>query len=246
MIKLPQRTKKPRATGLTSLHDVNTTIGELRNILEDFADFIDIAKLGVGTGLVMPRLQEKIDLYRAFDIQVYFGGTLFEKFYYLGELDAYKEFMIDHGISWVEISCGTLDISLDERIALVEKFKDDFTVLSEVGSKDAEKIMPPSEWIKELADLLAAGSSYVITEGRQSGTAGIYRANGEIRTGLVADIFKSVGSDRLIFEAPTSMSQNFFINQIGANVNLGNISPNEVLLLETQRLGLRRETFYLE
>lgn len=245
-LQLPIRTEKPRSTGLTSLHDVNCSVGELRHILDDFHSFIDYAKLGVGTAYVMPNVQKKVELYHSMDVKVYLGGTLFEKFFGQGKVEDYMAFVRDLGVRTVEISAGSIDISLEERVRLIERFAGEVEVLSEVGSKDAEKIMPPSQWIHEIKSLRAAGSSYVITEGRNSGTAGVYRQSGEIRTGLVADIIKEVGADWLIFEAPTPKAQMFFINQVGANVNLGNIPPHGVLILEAQRQGLRKETFDMD
>ena len=245
ILSLPKRTSKPRNNGLTAIHDVRLSIGEMKNILDDFSNYLDIAKIGVGSAYVTPRLKEKISLYQSYNIRVYFGGTLFEKFYYQKKLKDYKNYLIDNGITMMEISCGTLEISIEERIDILEEFKENFNVLAEVGSKDGDVIMPPSIWIKELELLLKAGASYVITEGRNSGTAGVYRPSGEIRTGLISDIISTIPAEKIIFEAPTSKSQMFFINQVGTNVNLGNIKPNDLLLLESQRCGLRSETFLL-
>ncbi len=190
-------------------------------------------------------MAEKIALYREYGVEVYFGGTLFEKFTYQGKLAQYLEMLRHYGVTWLEVSNGTLDTSLAERVQIVEQLCDKFTIVGEVGCKDANKIMPPSQWIAEMKALLAAGCTYVITEGRDSGTAGVYRANGEIRTGLVADMIAAVDPRRIIFEAPKAQAQMFFINQMGPNVNLGNVAPRELLLLETQRVGLRNETFFL-
>ena len=245
-LSLPNRTVKPRTFGLTCVHDVQYSIGQLKNILTDYSDYIDIAKLGVGAAYVTPRLSEKIKLYTSFGVKVYFGGTLFEKFYYQKKLSEYKAYLKEYDIDTLEISTGTIDISLEERIDLVKEFSSEFNVFSEIGSKDGEAIMPPSVWIHELNSLLDAGCNYVITEGRNSGTAGVYRPSGEIRTGLIADILSSVPVDRIIFEAPQPKAQMFFINQIGANVNLGNVNPHDLLLLEAQRVGLRSETFFLD
>jgi len=244
-LTLPERTSKPRTNGLTCVHDVQYSIGQLKNILNDYSEYIDVAKLGVGSAYVTPNLEEKIKLYNSFGVRVYFGGTLFEKFYYQEKLDLYKEFMKKFDISMVEISTGTIEIPLERRIELVKEFSSEFTVLSEIGSKDGEAIMPPSVWIHELNSLLEAGCAYVITEGRNSGTAGVYRPSGEIRTGLIADIIATVPAERIIFEAPQSKAQMFFINQVGSNVNLGNINPGDLLLLEAQRVGLRSETFFI-
>ncbi len=246
MLDLPQRTQKPRKNGITAVHDVRLTTKQLEDILTEHGEFIDVAKLGVGAAYVTPNLKGKIELYKSIGAAVYFGGTLFEKFYYQKKLDAYKEYMRSYGIRVMEISTGTIDIPLETRIALIEECKGEFEVLAEVGTKDADAIMAPSKWLEEITSLLEAGASYVITEGRNSGTAGIYRPSGEVRTGLVADIISHTPVDRIIFEAPNSSSQMFFINQVGANVNLGNVNPNDVLLLEAQRQGLRSETFYLK
>ena len=243
-LSLPARTQKPRESGLTCIHDVQLNRAELTYLLDDFSSYLDVAKLGIGTAYVTPHLKDKIGVYKKFDIDVYFGGTLFEKFYHQNKVNEYKQFLENMGISTVEISCGTIDLSLEERVYLVEDFKSNFTVLSEVGSKDAEKIMPPSVWIHEMKTLLNAGCKYVIAEGRDSGTAGLYRPNGELRSGLAAEIFNEIPKDKVIFEAPTNQCQMFFINHVGANVNLGNVKPQDLLVLETQRQGLRSETFY--
>lgn len=244
-LSLPDRTRKPREYGITSVHDVGISIGELRNILTDYGDLIDIAKFGIGTAFVTPRLREKLDLYREFNVTPYFGGTLFEKFYYYGKLDDYLIYLKNLSVNWVEVSTGTIDIPLETRLEIVAHLKKDFVVVGEVGCKDVEKIMPPSQWIHEMRLLLEAGCKYVITEGRDSGTAGVYRPSGELRTGLVSDISSTLLPERIIYEAPQPKAQMFFINLIGPNVNLGNVSPRDLLQLETQRLGLRNETFFL-
>ena len=244
-LRIPNRSAKPRTTGMTAINDTGISIGELTNILGDYAEFLDIAKLGVGTAAVSPRLEEKIALYASHKIQVYFGGTLFEKFYAQGLLSNYLEMLQRYAVPWIEVSAGSIDIPLQDRAAIVRDLCSDFTVLGEVGCKDADRIMPPSEWLNELATLLDAGCTYVITEGRDSGTAGIYRASGELRTGLIADLVKSLPMDRIIFEAPKTDAQMFFIRHYGPDVNFGNVSPRDLLLLETQRLGLRCETFSL-
>jgi phosphosulfolactate synthase len=245
-LDLPERTKKNRSYGINSIHDVKLTTGELRNVLEDHSEYMDVAKLGVGTALVVPKLKEKIALYQEHNVEVYFGGTLFEKFYHQNRLDDYKRLLNDFNVNLLEVSCGTIDLSIEERIRVIEDFKKDFNVLSEVGSKDSEAVMAPSTWLSEIQQLLDVGCQYVITEGRNSGTAGIYRGSGEIRTGLVADIIKNIDSKKIIFEAPTAASQMFFINAVGVNVNLGNVNPLDLLLLEAQRVGLRSETFYIK
>ena len=245
MLNLPKRTSRPRTSGLTSVQDTRLSSGELKLILNDYSDFIDIAKLGIGVAYILPNLKEKIRLYQDAGVSVYFGGTLFEKFYHQNKLDDFLKFIDQNGINMLEVSTGTIDIEIDERCKLVERLSANYNVLSEVGSKDADAIMPPSQWIDEIKALLEAGAKYVITEGRDSGTAGIYRPSGEIRTGLVSDIMTQVDPEKLIFEAPSSSMQMFFINQVGTNVNLGNVSPLDLAVLEAQRVGLRSETFHL-
>jgi phosphosulfolactate synthase len=244
-LDLPERTKKPRQHGLTAIHEVGCPIGELRYILSDFHEILDIAKLGVGAAYITPKLGEKVALYREFQVECYFGGTLFEKFYYQSKIDDYAAYLKDMDVKWVEISTGTVDISLTDRARLIERFNKDFHVLSEVGSKDEQTVMPPSEWMREIKTLLDAGARYVITEGRNSGTAGVYRASGEIRTGLVADIISHLDVNRIIFEAPKPEHQMYFIKNVGPNVNLGNVPPRDLLQLEAQRCGLRFETFFV-
>lgn len=245
MLNLPSRTPKPRKTGITSVNDTRLSTGELRNVLNDYSDFIDVAKLGVGVAYILPNLSEKIKLYQDAGAEVYFGGTLFEKFFYQDKLDDFLKFLDKNGIGMLEVSTGTIDIPIEKRCELVQQLKGNFRVLSEVGSKDKDAIMPPSHWIKEINMLLEAGAEYVITEGRDSGTAGIYRPNGEMRSGLVSDIMKDSDVDRLIFEAPSTSMQMTFINLVGANVNLGNVNPLDLAILEAQRQGLRSETFHL-
>lgn len=246
LLKLPQRTVKSRNYGLTNVHEVGCPVNELRAILTDYHALVDVVKLGMGTAYVTPNLEEKIELYQEFGITVYLGGTLFERFYHYATLTDYKNYLKSLGITWVEVSNGTIDISLEERIAIVQELSQDFVVLAEVGTKNAQKIMPASQWVREIKALLEAGCRYVITEGRSSGTAGIYRPNHEIRAGLISEILSAINAEKIIFEAPLAYMQTFFINTVGANVNLGNISPRDLLLVETQRRGLSSETFFTQ
>lgn len=245
-LNLPDRTKKNRSSGLTSIADFGVPLGELDHILTDYHDIIDFAKLGVGSAYVTPDVEKKIDLYKTYDIDPYCGGTLFEKCYLQHKFDDYLEYLRQLGLEWIEISAGVLEIPLHERLQLVKKAQKHFSVIAEVGSKDEMNQMPVNEWHIEMNALIDAGCHYVIAEGRGSGTAGIYSSNGDIRSDIVLDLFKNVDPKKVIFEAPSSKNQAFFINHLGANVNLGNVKPQDVLLLEAQRLGLRTETFFLE
>ncbi len=244
-LTLPDRTTKPRSYGITSIQDKGLNTGELENILKDFHPFVDIAKMSIGTAYLTPRIEEKLKLYQQYDVIVYFGGTLFEKYYYQNKLEEYLNYLKTHNIKWIEVSNGTTDISLDERTELIQDLSDNFNILAEVGCKDSHVNLPPSEWMKEIQSLIEAGANFVITEGRGSGTAGIYNENGTIRTDLISDIISKIDTKKLIFETPKSKHQNYMINHVGTNVNLGNILPHDVLLVETQRVGLRNETFFL-
>lgn len=245
-LNVPQRTEKPRTEGISSIMDVGLSTGELEMILEDYSPYVDISKLGVGTAAVSPNLKKKIELYHKYRVKVYFGGTLFEKFYDQNKLNRFRDIILEYEIDYVEISNGTIDLELRERKELIPYFKESgINVLCEVGSKDRQKTMPPSQWIDEIDTLLKSGANYVITEGRNSGTAGLFRPSGELRIDLVNDITNTINTTDLIIEAPTSKSQMYLINLIGSNVNLGNINPYEVLLLEAERVGLRSETFQI-
>ncbi|MGG3470288.1 phosphosulfolactate synthase [Neobacillus pocheonensis] len=245
-LTLPKRTSGIRTYGLTSVVDFGTPIGELKNILADYSPYIDIAKIGIGSAVVTPNIKEKIELYRQYNIIPYCGGTLFEKCYYQNKLTEYQSYLNELGVNWVEISNGTIDIPLQERLHLISLFKKDFHVISEVGSKDCHKEMPISEWRKEIRLLLEAGCHYVITEGRDSGTSGIYEQCGNVKSDLIQELLRDIDHNKIIFEAPSAKHQMYFINEIGPNVNLGNVKLSDVLVLEAQRLGLRSETFYLE
>lgn len=245
-LTLPKRTTGVRKFGITSIIDLGLTIDQLTSILKDYSELIDFAKIGIGTAYITPNLSEKIRLYQNHNVIPYFGGTLFEKCYHQNKLAEFVDFLHSQKVDWIEISCGTIDIPLEERINIIKNLKHEFNVLAEVGSKDSNKALSTEDWINEMYSLLDAGSQYCIAEGRQSGTAGIYQTNGQVRMDVFQELTSNVNINRIIFEAPTAKQQMFFINQIGANVNLGNVKPEDVLILEAERCGLRSETFFLE
>ncbi|WP_423801950.1 phosphosulfolactate synthase [Neobacillus sp. SAB-20_R2A] len=245
-LTLPERTSGSRTYGLTSVADFGTPMGELRNILADYSHIIDIAKIGIGSAYVTPNIKKKVDLYKEYGIKPYCGGTLFEKCYYQNKIPEYLSYLCELGIEWVEVSNGTLDIPLDQRLELIYLLKNNFNVIAEVGSKDTEKEMPISEWRAEIKQLLEAGCQYVITEGRDSGTSGIYEKCGTVKSDLIQELVRDLDPNKIIFEAPSAKHQMYFIRELGPNVNLGNVKLSDVLMLEAQRCGLRSETFYLE
>ncbi len=245
-LELPKRTSGERSYGLTSIADFGTPVGELKHILSEYDSLIDIAKIGIGSAYVTPNIQEKVDLYKQHQIKPYCGGTLFEKCYYQNKIPEYIQYLSQLGIEWIEVSNGTLDIPIEKRLALITQLKKEFHVIAEVGSKDCDMEIPISKWKEEMKLFLDAGCEYVITEGRDSGTSGIYGKNGDIKDHLINELIKDIDYKKIIFEAPTAKHQMYFIKQLGANVNLGNVKIQDVLVLEAQRCGLRSETFYME
>ena len=241
-LDVPVREGKPRSRGLTHVIDKGLNLRAIEGLFDTAGQFVDIVKFGWGTSYVTNNLEKKIALYRSFETPVVCGGTLFEAVYGRGRIDDFKAWLVEHRFSHVEISDGTLDIPRERKLELIADFARDFTVLSEVGSKDSDVVYAPYQWVEWMKEELEAGSWKVITEAREGGTAGIYRPTGEMRTGLVDEIVHEVPVDLLLFEAPSKASQAWFVRQYGPNVNLGNIPPDEVIPLETLRLGLRADT----
>jgi len=202
-------------------------------------------KLGFGTAFVTPDLEKKIEVYQSYDIPVYFGGTLFEAFLIRNQFNDYIEVCKRYNINYMEVSDGSITIPHAEKCGYIEKLTKYGTVLSEVGSKDAEHIIPPYKWIELMRAELEAGATYVIAEAREAGNVGIYRGSGEVREGLVQEILTQIPGEKIIWEAPQKAQQLYFIELLGCNVNLGNIAPNELLALEAMRIGLRGDTFNL-
>jgi phosphosulfolactate synthase len=229
-----------RDGGITHVLDKGLGVRAWEDLLETSGDYIDIVKLGWGTAYVTRGLERKLEVLR--DKPVVIGGTFFEVVYARERLDEYKRWLADLGLTHVEISDGTVEIPRERKLELIEEFARDFTVLSEVGSKDSEVVYAPYEWVEWIKEEKDAGAWKVITEAREGGTAGIFRPSGEMRTGLVDEIAHSIDFHDLVWEAPTKASQAWFIKQFGPEVNLGNIPPEEVIPLETLRLGLRGDT----
>ena len=243
--QIPERTPKPRNNGLTMVMDKGLSISEVRNFLEVASPHVDIVKLGFGTSFVTPNLREKIEVYKEAGMAIYFGGTLFEAFLIRNQFEDYLAVCKDYGINYMEVSDGSITIPHAEKCGYIEKMTKYGTILSEVGSKDATHIMPPYKWIELMRAELEAGSTYVIAEAREAGNVGIYRGSGEVREGLVQEILTQIPAEKIIWEAPQKAQQLYFLELIDCNVNLGNIAPNEVIPLETMRIGLRGDTFRL-
>lgn len=241
--KVPARTAKPRDTGLTMVMDKGLSIREAEDMLDISADLIDVIKLGWATSYVYPKLKEKLKLYSDAGIPVYLGGTLFEAFVVRGQFEDYRRVIDEYGLTHAEVSDGSLDMPHDQKCEYIRILAQDKVVLSEVGSKDAEKIIPPYKWIELMQKEIDAGAWKVIGEAREGGTVGLFRSSGEVRSGLVEEILTKIPYERIIWEAPQKEQQVWFVKLLGTNVNLGNIAPHELIPLETIRLGLRGDTF---
>jgi phosphosulfolactate synthase len=232
---LPQR-----SAGLTHVIDKGLGPRGWEDVLEVSGHLIDVVKLGWGTSYVTKSLERKLAVLK--DKPVVIGGTFFEVVYLKDRLGEYKHWLNELGLTHVEISDGTVDIRRERKLELIADFARDFTVLSEVGSKDSSVEYGVDEWTQWLREELDAGAWKVITEAREGGTAGIFDAGGGMRTELIGEIAGAVGVEHVIFEAPSKAAQAWFVKQFGPEVNLGNIPPEEVIPLETLRLGLRGDT----
>ncbi|MBS3913351.1 MAG: phosphosulfolactate synthase [Bacteroidetes bacterium] len=241
---LPARTGKPREEGITMVMDKGLSLREVEDFISVSGEYTDLVKLGFGTGFLTPHLIQKIKIYQSAGIPVYFGGTLFEAYIARNQFEDYLRLLEKTGITHAEVSDGSIEMHHDEKCEYIRKLSNNVIVLSEVGSKDAEKIIPPYEWIEQMESEISAGVWKVIAEARESGTVGIFRGTGEVRSGLVAEIIRKIPLEKILWEAPQKTQQVWFIKLYGTNVNMGNIAPNEVIPLETLRLGLRGDSFH--
>jgi phosphosulfolactate synthase len=244
MPHLPERPARPRKNGLTMVMDKGLGLKQAEQFIDATADYVDIVKLGFGTSIVTKNVEEKIKLYKDAGFRVYLGGTLFEAFIIRNMLDDYIRLVEKLKLDHVEVSDGSITMPHDEKCEYIQKLSKKFTVLSEVGSKEEGIIIHPSKWTSMMLKELQAGSWKVIAEARESGNVGIYHRNGSTHTMLVNKIVAKVKPENILWEAPQKQQQIWFIKLFGANANLGNISFEEVIPLETLRLGLRGDTFF--
>lgn len=241
---IPERTPKPRQSGLTMMMDKGLSIREAEDFVSSSGDFTDLVKFGFGTALISRGLEDKIRIYREGGLTPYFGGTLFELFEIRGKFDEFRKFIRKYGIEMLEISDGSMALAHQQKLKYIRTLASEFTVISEVGSKVAGVEIPNDQWVNMMKTELEAGSWKVIGEARESGTVGIYNRDGSANVELVEAIIVKVGIDNVIWEAPVKNQQAWFIKLLGCNVNLGNIAPAEVVALESLRLGLRGDTFF--
>lgn len=241
---IPERAQKPRSNGITMVMDKGLSIREVEDFLSVAGPHSDLIKLGWATSYVTPNLDQKLSIYREAGIPTYFGGTLFEAFVVRKQFEDYRRILDKYKMKYAEVSDGSIILSHEEKCEYIRKLSDQVTVISEVGSKDDAVIIPPYKWIELMQSELEAGSWKVVAEARESGNVGIFRGNGEVRSGLVDEILTKIPQDTIIWEAPQKAQQVWFVKLLGTNVNLGNIAPTEVIPLETVRLGLRGDTFH--
>lgn len=242
---IPERSKAPRTNGVTMVMDKGLSLLEIESFLSIAGPYTDFVKIGFGTSYITPGLEQKIQKYKEHNIRIYFGGTLFEAFVVRDQFEDYVKVLKNYKLDVVEVSDGCIEMSQKQKCDYIRRLKDEgFEVLSEVGSKDASKVMAPYRWLQQMQEELEAGSSFVIAEARESGNIGLYRNSGEVREGLIEEILTRIPQEKIIWEAPQKNQQLFFINLLGANANLGNISPSEVIALEAMRIGLRGDTFH--
>jgi phosphosulfolactate synthase len=246
-LSLPRRATKPRRFGVTMVIDTGMATRHLDDVLASHAGLIDFIKLGWGTGLVTADLDRKLAILRDYGIDYFFGGTLFEKYVLQQRFDAFRSFAQDHGCRYVEVSNGTLPMTPEQKRVYIEKLAVDFHVLAEVGAKDPARsaALSPTEWLRQVRCDLDAGARMVILEARESGHSGIGGPDGKPRTEVLDRLMTSFDPARLLFEAPTRELQTYLVDKLGANVNLGNIAADSVVNVETMRLGLRADTFFV-
>jgi phosphosulfolactate synthase len=242
LLNLPDRAAKPRQEGLTHILDRGLSVAEVDGLVEVAGDYIDIAKLGWGTAVATGNLDAKLARYREHGIPVIFGGTLTELAIAQDRLDRLVAWLHELELEHIEVSDGTITLEHERKLELIERLAKEFTVFSEVGSKDNTRIMAPFRWVEQIQSELDAGAWKVIAEARESGSVGIFRHDGEVRMGLIDEIAHAVPPEKILFEAPRKDQQVWFIRRFGADVNLGNIIPEEALSLETMRVGLRSDT----
>jgi len=241
---IPARPAKPREDGLTMVMDKGLSLRQAEDLVDASGHLVDLVKLGFGSSYVMTRLKEKIKVYQQAGIRVYLGGTLFEAFIARGMFTEYRQLLDKLGLDTTEVSDGSINLSHKEKCSYIETLAKDLTVLSEVGSKESGILISPAKWVRMMRTELDAGSWKVIAEARESGTVGIYRPSGHAHTTLVNRILAKVPAADIMWEAPIKSQQVWFIKMLGPNVNLGNIPAEEVIPLETLRLGLRGDTFF--
>jgi phosphosulfolactate synthase len=244
-LDLPARPPKPRARGLTHVIDPGLSARDAEGMMESVGEYVDLVRFGWGTAYITRELRRKLDLYKSFSLPTMLGGTLTELAWLQGKVDELRHWLDDLGIEHVEVSSGVVPMPSDDKLELIRTLASDRTVYAEVGEKDPHALMAPYRWVELIREALEAGATQVVCEGRADGSAGVYRPDGEVRTGLVDEVAHEIDINRLIFEAPQRQQQIWFIERFGTDVNVGNVHPRDVISLETLRVGLRADTLRL-
>jgi phosphosulfolactate synthase len=244
-LDLPSRPAKPRSRGITHVIDPGLSAREAEGLMDSVDEYVDLVRLGWGSAYVTRDLRSKREVYRAHGVPMMLGGTMTELAWAQGRVDELRAWLQELGIEHIEVSSGTVPIPPDDKHALIATLARDFTVYAEVGEKDPQALLAPYRWVALIREALEAGAVQVVCEGRAEGDAGMYRPDGEVRTGLVDEVVHEIDLQRLIFEAPKRHQQVWFIEHFGGDVNLGNVHPEDVVSLETLRVGLRADTLRL-
>jgi phosphosulfolactate synthase len=241
---LPQRTTKPRKDGMTMVMDKGISLRQAEDFVSVSEGFVDFVKLGFGTSLITKDTKQKVKVYKDAGMKVFVGGTLFEAFVVRDQFDDYLKYISDLDLDCAEVSDGSVELPHEKKCEYINTLSKNYTVLSEVGSKEEGVIIHPARWINMMQSELEAGAFKVIAEARESGTVGIYHKNGSAHTMLINRIVHKIKIENIIWETPQKSQQIYFLKLFGPNVNLGNIGVDDVIPLETLRLGLRGDTFF--
>ena len=237
------RTAKPRVGGITHVMDRGTPPADMEALLSSCGPLVDVWKFGFGTAYIDAAVAAKIELLRSHDVRACPGGTLLEAAWRQDRSEEFFEWAVALGFDCVEVSRGATGMPSGAKAGLIAAARErGFEVFSEVGSKDASEPALPGPWLEEARRDLDSGACWLVAEGRDSGTVGLYHTDGSVRADLV-DALAGLGEDApVVYEAPRTSQQAWLINRLGANVNLANIAPDGVLALEALRLGLRADT----
>ena len=244
-LRLPRRSEKPRFVGLTHVIDKGLPLSELPSLLAATAGYVDVWKLGFGTAYLDPTVEEKVAVLKTAGIRPCLGGTLLEVAWAQGRAEECLNWAGEVGFACVEVSNGSCGMPLEAKRRLIAAASRNFVAISEVGSKNPSAPVSAASWAEEMTGDLEAGATWVLAEGRESGTVGLYHSDGRVREDLVEALVSAVGLRWVVFEAPRAAQQAWFLRRFGSAVNLGNVAPGELLAVESLRLGLRADTFGL-